>query len=496
MRTKYIYISAAIIAAIVFFTACEKEVSVSPPTTPVPIGKLFVDSNPQGAKIYEDGRNSGKFTPDSLDWLEEKEYSITLKLELLRDTTFKVEIEKDEAKSVFIDYTLNPKMMGKIKFSTLPDSADIYFNDELIGKTPKEIDRVFPGNYRVKYIRENCRTDSLEITVMSNHTTDAFVDLVDTTNWVDYNMATSGAPTNEFTSIAIDQNGVIWLGSTSGLASFDGKNWNYYTSLNSNLSYDYVNSILVDRENKIWVATPKGLFSFDRVNWKLFSADNKARLPSSWVNDLAIAEDGSILAATKKGIGQSQASTVQWKSYYFDVVADNPYISESWITGIDVDDKGDWWITRYGTGLLRYNGIRWQFYYARPTDEEPEVYYRCVGHSRNTVWFGHLIFENYNSVVGLSSFKNQLFTRHLYGAFNGVNVYNIVADKVNNLWISSDEGLYVFIDSNYFDRIVYRMSNTEMVTNRIRGVAFDNNDNAWIITAGNGLYKFKNIYGK
>jgi ligand-binding sensor domain-containing protein len=484
------------VATLLFFSACEKEVSVSPPTTPVPIGKLFVDSNPRGAKIYEDGRNSGKVTPDSLSWLEEKEYSITLKMELLRDTTFKVSIKEDEVKSVLIDYTLNPKMMGKIKFSTLPDSAEIYLDGEFIGKTPKEIDKVFPGEYKVNYIRDNCRADSLEVIVSSNRTIDAFVDLVDTTYWVDYNTASSGAPVDEYTSIAIDQNGVVWLGSSSGLVSFDGKNWNYYNSLNSGLSYDYVNSVLVDNDNKVWVATPGGLFSFNGNTWKLFTSTNKARLPSSWITDLAIAEDGSILAATKKGIGQSQSTSARWKSYYFDVAADNPYISESWITGIDVDDKGDWWVTRYGTGLLRYNGIRWQFYYARPTDNDPEVYYRCVGHSANTVWFGHLIFENFNSVVGLSSFKNELFTRHLYGAFNGVPVYHIIADKVNNLWVSSDEGLYVFLNSNYFNRVVYRMSNTEMVTNKIRGVAFDNNDNAWIITNANGLYKLKNIYGK
>ena len=479
-------------ALIFFFASCEREVSVSPPTTPVPVGKLFVDSNPRGAKIYENGRNSGKFTPDSLNWLEEKEYQITLKLNLFRDTTFTVDIQKDEVKSVFIDYTTNPQMMGRIKFATEPDGADIYLDDEMVGKTPMELGLIFPGDYRVMFARENCRTDSLTLTVSSNRTSDAFIDLVDTTYWVDYNTHSANAPTDNFTSIDIDQNGVIWLGSTTGLVSFDGKNWGYYTSLNSGLDYDNVNSVIVDNENRIWIATSGGLFSFDRTNWEKYTAENKAKLPSSKVNDLAIAPDGSILAATTKGVAQSREENVRWNSYYFDVAADNPYISESWITGIDVDNNGDWWVTRYGTGLLRWDRTRWHFYYARPTDTDPEVYYRCVGHSSNKVWFGHYIFPNYNAVIGLSQYKDGYFTRHLYSAFNGVNVYHILADNLDRIWVSTDEGLYVFND--YFNRIVYRMSNTELTTNRIRGTAFDDKGNAWIITAEHGLYKLKHIY--
>jgi len=480
------------ISVIFFVVSCEREVSVSPPTTPVPVGKLFIDSNPPGAKIYENGRNSGKFTPDSLTWLEAKEYTITLKLDLFRDTSFTVMIRKNEVKSVFIDYSTNEKMMGKIKFSSIPDEANIYLNGEIVGRTPMEMEKVFPGDYRVMYVRNNCRTDSTFITVSSNNTTDAFIDLVDTTYWVDYSISSANAPSNQYTSIDIDVRGKIWLGSQTGLVSFDGKDWNYYTSLNSGLEYDYVNSVLVDKAGKVWVDTPDGLYSFDGISWDKFTADNKAKLPSSWVNDLAITEDGSILAATKKGIGQSQTNSARWVSYYFDVAANNPYISESWITGIDVDNNGDWWITRYGTGLLRFDGRRWHFYYARPTETDPEVYYRCVGHSASKVWFGHFIFPDYGAVIGLSMYKNGYFTRHLYSAFNGVNIYHIIADELDRIWVSSDEGLYVF--SNYFVRTVYRMSNTELKTNKIRGTAFDKNGNAWIITADEGLYKLKDIY--
>ncbi len=67
LSTYFIFISFA-----AGFLSCEKEISTSPPTTPVPIAYIYIDTNPRGAMIYADGRISGKTTPDSLNWLEEK----------------------------------------------------------------------------------------------------------------------------------------------------------------------------------------------------------------------------------------------------------------------------------------------------------------------------------------------------------------------------------------------------------------------------------------
>ena len=44
---------------------CEKVVSVSPPDLPPPNGYLFIDSNPQGAHIYLNGKARRRATPDS-----------------------------------------------------------------------------------------------------------------------------------------------------------------------------------------------------------------------------------------------------------------------------------------------------------------------------------------------------------------------------------------------------------------------------------------------
>ena len=49
------------------FVSCEQEVSVTSPITPAPIGYTYNASDPSGAKIYENGKNSGKYTPDSLN---------------------------------------------------------------------------------------------------------------------------------------------------------------------------------------------------------------------------------------------------------------------------------------------------------------------------------------------------------------------------------------------------------------------------------------------
>lgn len=174
---KKYFLHSILIAFGIFVISCEEKVSVSPPVEPVPKGFIYIDSNPQGAKIYEDGLITGKVTPDSLPWLEVKEYNFTLKMNRYQDTSFSVAILEGEKKKIFIDYFSNPKMLGYISFTSIPNSVNIYLNDDYLGLTPLKLDSVVPGSYRIRYTKENCRSDSIVRDVISNFISDAHINL-------------------------------------------------------------------------------------------------------------------------------------------------------------------------------------------------------------------------------------------------------------------------------------------------------------------------------
>ena len=79
-----VFKSLVVILSIILICGCDKEISITPPEQPPSNGKLFVDSNPPEAFIYLNGKNTGDLTPDTIEWLAEGKYTVTLKKKLFK----------------------------------------------------------------------------------------------------------------------------------------------------------------------------------------------------------------------------------------------------------------------------------------------------------------------------------------------------------------------------------------------------------------------------
>ncbi|NOX19195.1 MAG: PEGA domain-containing protein [Chlorobi bacterium] len=175
MRSLKIKIALLLIIFAFFFAAgCNDEISSSKPEEFLENNMIFVDSNPQGAHIFLDGRNTAFVTPDTLKWLDVKSYDATLKMEYFRDTSFQITVASSNVNNIFIDYTMNLKMYGAVKFISTPSGADIYFDGIFTGKTtPDALLHVFPGEHVVIFELENYIPDTFMVYVYSSITTDA-----------------------------------------------------------------------------------------------------------------------------------------------------------------------------------------------------------------------------------------------------------------------------------------------------------------------------------
>ena len=70
-----------------------------------------------------------------------------------------------------------------------------------------------------------------------------------------------GLPRNITTCIEQDEYGYLWIGTTNGIAQFDGNSFYSYKEL-SGIS---VFNLLYDSHNTLWAATGQGLYKYNRV---------------------------------------------------------------------------------------------------------------------------------------------------------------------------------------------------------------------------------------
>jgi ligand-binding sensor domain-containing protein len=102
-------------------------------------------------------------------------------------------------------------------------------------------------------------------------------------------------------SIAIDKEGILWIGTSGGgLVKFNGNDWTVYNSSNSGLLYDKVNTVAVDINGNIWAGSEKGLSKFDGTNWTTNTVKNSGLCDSN-ITFIAIDKNGNKWIGTNSG---------------------------------------------------------------------------------------------------------------------------------------------------------------------------------------------------
>jgi ligand-binding sensor domain-containing protein len=110
----------------------------------------------------------------------------------------------------------------------------------------------------------------------------------------------TGLNIEEITDIAIDRNGIIWIGTTQGLHSF------YWGFLDNRyfLPSDNIRALAVDGMNNLWVGLNTGVsfFSESEYAWSHFHEDN-SDLVSNEVTSITVdSNTGLVYIGTNKGI--------------------------------------------------------------------------------------------------------------------------------------------------------------------------------------------------
>jgi ligand-binding sensor domain-containing protein len=478
---KYLQFFLFFTTLLLFIYSCGKEVSTSPVEEEIPQAFLYVDSEPIGSTIYLSGKNTGRNTPDYIPFLEEGQYQITLKKKYFRDTTLTITLQDRDTLNVYVDYFQNPLMFGKITFNSAPINAEIILDDSITGlQTPAAISNLVPGKYVVKYKLYNHRESELDIVVESNKTTASYIQLRDTSQWVDYQIANSEIQSSLLTSIDSDNNNVKWIGTSNlGLISFDEIDFNNFNISNSGIPSNQVNCVKISGDNRVWVGTNNGLGIFDGISWQVYRSENSL-LPNNNINAIEFDNLGAAWIGTNNGFAKFDG--INWHRFNYT----SSQFTYLWVTSLRFDDSNNLWIGSNNFGILKFDGSTYTEYVSSDFNFLTNKISAIAIDNVNKLWFGQLLENTVRG--GVSIYNGSSFSNIYIGTIN--NKINSIYTSGNNKWLCTTEGLSKYDVNN--SSIFFSALNSYLTNDNVTSAVNDLNGNLWITTYGGGLNKLKN----
>jgi len=481
---------------IILFYGCEINVSVPPPDESPPKGYIFIDTYPEGMQIFLEGKDRRRLTPDSITWLETKEYEFTLKHQNFLDTTFKLLANEEIRESLFIDYRLNPKMLSVLEFDSYPQGATIYLNDSLMSfRTPYVLRNILPGSYNVKYALENYKTSELTVVLKSSETTKSFLPLLDLTLWVDYSPTNSDLRSSKLTCITKDKNNDVWIGSEDfGMFKYDGFSFKVYYRGNSPVLNNFVNDIDFTSTGLMLIATdgmaisvlPERVFAANENHeWQFWQfGDTLLPIPNNSVSSITVQENGKFWFGTSNGL----LSVFPEGGFYIKKVykTDNSGLPGNNITDIKWND-GELWIGTRNSGAALFRDKNWEIFSVINSEmRSNNVNTLFPLNSRNCL-IG--ISTNSSFTPGLAHFNNgSWFTEYFDIPDN--NVLSLYQDSKGRTWVGTETSIIVF--TNWENKIIYTYENTSLPIIKISGFLEDSNGDILITSQGGGLFRYLN----
>lgn len=268
-------------------------------------------------------------------------------------------------------------------------------------------------------------------------------------NWIVYNTSNSAIPSNNITAMDF-QNGNLWVGTdTNGLAKFDGANWSLYNSSNSGFPSNStgVKQISFDNNGDLWFLskyglTQTGLVKFDGTNWEQFNTSN-SNLPSNYINDIAIDNNNNKWILTNENV--TVFDDLNWTLYDANNIG---FTSGSSFYKIQIDSNNIKWILVRGDFFTSANDV--------------------------FLSFNDITWTNYTSSSDLE--------------LTPIKKYFFKIDKTDTKWFGGSLGLYKVNAENWNVSNIYTEKNSIIPSEyNLIDIAFDNDNNAWIISSTGGL---------
>lgn len=477
-----------VITLLPFIISCEKVVYPGADEIQPTKNHLYVESNPSNAAIYLDNRNSGLFTPDTIKWLGDGKYNVTIKHPFYIDTTVVTLISGGTRASLSIDHTLNPGHLGRLECVCNQSNANIILDDKPVNETTPAILRgIIPGLHKVKVTYPMHRADSIYVAVIGGSIRTALMYIDDTTKGVTYTTTNSPIPSNNTYQIAVDSSNIKWIGTEGeGLIRYDGKNWKVFNMENSSISSNVIKCLFVDSRNKLWIGLDNGLFVYDGNSFM----DYSSKLRNKKVTCIVADKKGSIFIGSFGGILKFDGSS--WHEY----TRENSGLQNELVYAIAVDKENKIWVGTDGYGIAVFDGTSWQKWDMSNMGIGKmigDVIFSIICDHDGMIWAAHMREVLQADIVkaegGLSRFDGTKWNVISVPQINTKYILSLNVYRNNNKWVATRYGLGKFDKSNTAS--IFTNVNAKLQTNFTTATVLDKIGDLYITTVGGGLSKFR-----
>ncbi|HTV39676.1 MAG TPA: two-component regulator propeller domain-containing protein [Candidatus Sulfotelmatobacter sp.] len=277
-----------------------------------------------------------------------------------------------------------------------------------------------------------------------------------------------GLPAEAVTSILQDHNGYLWIGTTNGLARFDGIHFTTFDSINTpELQDGQILSLYQDRSGSLWIGTGQGLVRYSGGRFSPFV--EKDGLSSDRI--ICAGEDtaGHIWAGTEAGLNRLEQSR---------------FVSFFTLEGLPDDRINGMAMLRQnlifatGKGLAEFGGVRFGPYTpvsGIPSDDIREIRADAAGN----LWLA--------DDAGLWKIQSHGTDQDVTQVYKGtVTVFEIAAGGA--LWFGRPDGSLQELAVNEGETSPVQIAHFPCAISALRE---DAERDLWVGTANNGLYRVK-----
>lgn len=350
-------------------------------------------------------------------------------------------------------------------------------------------------------------------------------------------------------TIAQDEDGFMWFGSSEGLDRFDGHqtlSFQHDNSQPNSLSSSVISRILIDKQQRLWVGTFGGGLNLYRPATQDFlhftTKTRNATLTNDTVNALFEDSEGKIWIATENGLNIINSHEDKWstqqifqelgnpnslthsavlsiietrnqevwvgtngggisvfdlqgkfiKSVKYGAQSSATYVNK-FVSSLLLDINGDIWIGTVASGLLKYSYSTEQFiHYQLNVDDQLSISSNAISSiyqdSEKNIW---IATDN-----GLSIYNNKTknFSRYNNSPHNPYSISNdfvfiLFEDSHKMMWIGTFSGVNRWDPNMATFRQYSTQTNSALKSNNITSFAQFDQGNLFFSTYGGGIYQ-------
>jgi len=259
--------------------------------------------------------------------------------------------------------------------------------------------------------------------------------------WLVFDTLNSPLPGNNVEVVFIDDSGNKWLATTIigpyKLTMYNGIQWLIYDYSSTGILFSSIISIAAENQNVLWFpVVTLGIVRLKDGLFTVFEHPNIPLPPYSYVFEVAIDPNGVKWFATEHGLLSYNDTT--WVLFN----QSNSGLPTNRIFNISIDNQGNKWIGTEG-GFVKFDDSVWVVY-----------------DLSNSLW-------------------------------NPGNTFlSMATDPAGVKWFATYDGLFRYDDTTW---TVFNKTNTPLIENDYRSIAFDYAGILWLGTGGSGLWKYDGL---